>query len=74
MHTSKLLSKGQVTIPANIRKFMGIVPGDMVAYEIQGKTLKLKKVESFDSAYRAAISEILEEWNSPEDEEAFNDL
>jgi hypothetical protein len=53
---------------------MGIVPGDMVAYELQGKTLKLKKVEPFDSAYYAAISEILEEWNSPEDEEAFNDL
>jgi AbrB family looped-hinge helix DNA binding protein len=71
---SKLSSKGQVTIPADLRKAIGIEPGDIVAYELQGKSVKLKRVDPFDAAYHAAVAETLEEWNSPEDEEAFNDL
>ena len=71
---SRLSTKGQVTIPADLRRAIGIEPGDIVAYELQGKSVKLKKVEPFDAAYHAAVAETLEEWNSPEDEEAFNDL
>lgn len=73
-HVSKLSTKGQITIPADLRKAIGIEPGDIVAYELQGKSVKLKRVEPFDAAYLAAVVETLEEWNSPEDEEAFNDL
>ena len=73
-HLSKLSTKGQITIPANLRKAVGIEPGDMVAYELQGKSIKLKRVEPFDAAYHAAVAETLEEWSSPEDEEAFDDL
>ena len=73
-HVSKLSTKGQVTIPADLRKAIGIEPGDIVAYELQGKSVKLKRIEPFDAAYHAAVAETLEEWNSPEDEEAFNDL
>jgi len=71
---SKLSAKGQVTIPAELRKAIGIEPGDIVAYELEGKSVKLKRVDPFDAAYHVAIAETLEEWNSPEDEEAFNDL
>ncbi len=74
MHVSKLSSKGQVTIPLEIRKAMGIKPGDLVAYELQGQFVKLKRITPFDAAFHSAISETLQEWNSPEDEEAFNDL
>jgi antitoxin PrlF len=74
MNISKISTKGQVTIPANIREALGIEPGDLIAYELQGKTVKLKKIEPFDAAYHSAIAETLEEWNSPEDEKAFNDL
>ncbi len=73
-HVSKLSTKGQITIPADLRKAIGIEPGDMVAYKLQGKSVKLKRVEPFDAAYHAAVAETLEEWNSPGDEEAFNDL
>ena len=73
-HVSKLSTKGQVTIPATIRKAMGIKPGDLIVYELQGKSIKLKMIKPFDTAYHAAVSETLEEWNSPKDEEAFNDL
>ena len=71
---SKLSSKGQITIPASIRTAMSLEPGDFIAYDLNGKIVKLKKIEPFDAAYHAAIAETLEEWTSPEDEEAFNDL
>jgi antitoxin PrlF len=74
MEFSKISIKGQVTIPANIRKAMGIEPGDLISYELKGKSVNLKKIEPFDVAYHSAISETLDEWNSPEDDEAFNDL
>ena len=73
-HVSRLSTKGQVTIPVDLRKAIGIEPGDMVVYELQGKSVKLKRVDPFDAAYHAAVGETLEESNSPEDEEAFNDL
>ncbi len=71
-YISKLSTKGQVTIPANIRKAIGIEPGDLISYELQGKSIKLKRIEPFDAAYHTSVSETLEEWNSPEDEEAFS--
>ncbi len=74
MHVSKLSAKGQVTIPIEIRKAMGIEPGDLLAYELHGQFVKLKRIIPFDTAFHSAISETLEEWNSPDDEEAFNDL
>jgi AbrB family looped-hinge helix DNA binding protein len=74
MHVSKISAKGQITIPAKIRLALGTRPGDLIAYELEGKTVRLKKVEPFDAAYHAAVAETLEEWNSPEDEEAFRDL
>ena len=74
MHVSKLSAKGQVTIPIEIRKALGIKPGDLVAYELHGQHVRLKSIKPFDAAFHSAVSETLEEWNSPEDEEAFNDL
>lgn len=74
MHVSKLSAKGQVTIPLEIRRALGIEPGDLVAYEIQGQHVKLKRIAPFDAAFHSAVSETLEEWNSLDDEEAFDDL
>ena len=74
MHVSKLSAKGQVTIPLEIRRALGIEPGDLISYEIHGQSVKLSRIAPFDSAFHSAVSETLEEWNSPEDEEAFNDL
>ncbi len=74
MYVSKLSAKGQITIPIEIRKAIRIEPGDFVAYELQGQFVKLRRITPFDAAFHSAISETLQEWNSPEDEEAFNDL
>ena len=74
MNVSKISIKGQITIPVNIRQAMEIEPGDLIAYELQGKTVKLKKIDPFDAAFHSAVAETLEEWNSAEDNEAFDDL
>lgn len=74
VYTSKLSSKGQVTIPSEVRESLGLGTGDLVGYEIRGEEVVLKRVEPFDAAFHAALSATLEEWGSPEDEEAFRDL
>ncbi len=74
MKYSRLSSKGQVTIPKAVREELGLEPGDLVAYVVGDGGVRLERVEPFDAAYHAAISEALEEWASPEDDEAFGDL
>ncbi len=74
MLASKLSSKGQVTIPKEVREKVGLEPGDLVAYEVQDGVVTLKRVEPFDAAFHRAVTETLDEWATPEDDEAFRDL
>ena len=74
MHISKISSKGQVTLPKEVREAAGLQPGDMIAYEINGDVITLRNVEPFDVAFHAALSNTLDEWATPEDEKAFRDL
>ena len=73
-YQSRLSSKGQVTIPVEVREKLHLEPGDSVIYEIEGERAVLRRAEPFDIAYHAALIETLDEWASPEDEEAFRDL
>ncbi len=72
--TSRLSSKGQVTIPAQVRKALQLSPGDLVVYEVRGEKAFLKRAEPFDAAFHLAVSETLEEWGSADDDKAFRDL
>ena len=72
---SVLSSKGQVTIPKEVRELLRLKPGDFVIYEIGGDdTVTLRRVEPYDAAFHLAVSDTLEEWGTEEDEEAFRDL
>jgi antitoxin PrlF len=43
-NTMRITSKGQVTIPLEIRERMGLLPESEVEFEIEGNTVRLKKV------------------------------
>ncbi len=74
MQTSKLSRKGQITLPKEARQAIGAQPGDTIAYELEGKVVKVSRLEPFDAAFHAALSSTLGEWATEADEEAFRDL
>jgi AbrB family looped-hinge helix DNA binding protein len=74
VQTSRISAKGQVTLPRRVRAALGVGPGDVVAYEVEGGSVRVKKLEPFDAEFHAAVSKTLDEWGSDEDEQAFRDL
>jgi AbrB family looped-hinge helix DNA binding protein len=45
---SKLTSKGQTTIPREVRDKLALKPGDLIAFEMQGDAVQIRKVEPLD--------------------------
>lgn len=72
--TSKVSAKGQITIPKKIRETLGAAPGDLIAYEVVGNIVTLKRIGPLDAAYHTALSQTLNEWNSADDDESFRGL
>lgn len=72
---AKMSSKGQVTVPAEIRRALNVNQGDTLVWETTSDgQVSVKRVEPLDLDYLAAMSGTLSEWNSVEDDEAFRDL
>ncbi len=44
----KVMAKGQVTIPKNVRTVLGVEPGDRVTFIVEGKDVRV--MNSFDYA------------------------
>ena len=74
LQRSRISSKGQITLPKEVRQAIGVNPGDVVEYAIEGNTVRLRRLEPFDLAFHEALSGTLDEWASAEDEEAFRAL
>jgi antitoxin PrlF len=74
MLTSRISSKGQVTLPKKVRDELSVHTGDTLVYEVQGNVVTVRKVEPFDTGWHEALSSTLSEWSSPEDDEAYSDL
>ena len=75
MDISSVTEKGQATIPASIRKRLGIKKGDKVLFRMERGKAVLRKVDPVDWGYLKMAEETLkEEWLSPEDCEAYDDL
>ena len=74
-YLAKLSSKGQVTVPAEVRKSLYLKTGDILAWEIQSNgQISVRRVEPVDVDYLSALNGTLSEWNSEEDDEAYRDL
>ena len=74
MVTSTLTSKNQTTIPAKVREFLDLKPGDRLGFEIEDGIVVLKKVSALDLELARALQATLSEWGSKHDEEAYRDL
>lgn len=72
--TSRLTSKGQATIPVEVRKALRLSEGDSVLFEMAKGKVTLRRADPLDRAFLKLAESAFEEWNSPEDEAAFRDL
>jgi len=39
--TAKVMAKGQVTIPKDIRKILGVASGDRISFIVEGSTVRI---------------------------------
>jgi AbrB family looped-hinge helix DNA binding protein len=72
--TSRITSKGQTTIPHEVRQKLSLRPGDVLVYEVDRDEVRVRKQAPLDLAYLRAVQTTLSEWDSPEDAAAFDDL
>ena len=71
---SKLTKKYQATVPKAVRKKLKLNAGDVIAFEIDKDIIKLRKATPIDVEFSSALVPTLSEWESQNDEEAYNDL
>ena len=74
MDISVVSSKGQVTIPKVVLEALGIKPGDLVSWELEGDSLHLRLLSGGDQAFAQSLQAGLSEWASDTDETTFADL
>jgi antitoxin PrlF len=73
---SRVTKKYQATIPAPVRKRLGLKPGDSILFEESKPTgaIILRRAELIDLEYLEAMEGTLSEWNSENDDRAYRDL
>jgi antitoxin PrlF len=72
---ARITAKGQTTIPRDVRVALHIVPGDLIAWEVEANgTATMRRVLPMDIEYLRAIEGTLTEWAGPADEEAYREL
>jgi len=72
---AKVTSKGQTTIPADIRAALRIKPGDLIIWEMSDDcSARIRRVQPLDIEYLKAVEGTLSEWAGAADEEAYREL
>jgi len=71
---SKLTKKYQATVPEVVRSKLELKAGDVIAFEIDNEIIKIRKARPIDIEFSFALVPTLSEWESQNDEEAYNDL
>jgi antitoxin PrlF len=74
LHTSKLTTKYQATVPTSVRKVLQLKAGDVLGFEINGDEVKLRRATPLDLAFTEALASTLPEWGSKEDDTTFKSL
>ena len=72
---AKITSKGQTTIPADIRAALQVGPGDKLAWEVlEAGVVQVRRVQPLDMEFLQAMEGTRDEWAGAADEEAYRDL
>ena len=72
---AKITTKGQTTIPQEIRAALHVKPGDLIAWEVgEDGTATVRRVQPLDVDYLRAVEATLSEWGGSADEEAYAEL
>jgi antitoxin PrlF len=75
MKMSRLTTKYQATVPADVRSALGLKAGDAIEWVVEGGVAKVRKARDVDWAWmKLSEAAFAEDWLSPEDEEAWRDL
>ena len=67
--TSTLSSKGQTTIPARIRRELAINEGDTIRYEVEGYSVRMRKITPLDREWVLGVESTLTEWAGDDDDD-----
>jgi AbrB family looped-hinge helix DNA binding protein len=71
---SRLTQKYQATIPAEVRRALGLKQGDVIQFDVDGDRVSIRKQTRADRAYLEALEATLPEWSSTYDDEAYAEL
>lgn len=71
---SKLTKKYQATVPEIVRSKLKLKAGDVIAFDLENETVKIRKARPIDIEFASALVPTLSEWESENDEEAYRDL
>jgi antitoxin PrlF len=66
---STLSQKGQTTIPQAIRETLGVKEGDILTYEVEGASVRIRRLEKIDTEWARALENTLTEWNGDSDDD-----
>ena len=69
-----LTAKGQVTVPKAVRDALGLKRGDVLSWELDDQSVRLRVVSPIDVDYLRGVEASLSEWASDADEAAFAGL
>jgi AbrB family looped-hinge helix DNA binding protein len=74
---TRITTKYQTTVPAEVRERLGLGRGDFVEFLIEGSSVRLRKAKRRlpdEVAFKLAQMAAMSDWDTPEDDEAFRDL
>ena len=74
LELSRLNAKGQVTVPQAIRAALGLQPGDLLGWELDKQSVRIRLVSSVDLNHLRGVEASLSEWSTDADEAAFAGL
>ena len=67
--TSKITSKGQVTVPKKVRESLGLKEGDSLGYEVNEDNAVIRRIPKIDVEWANSIENTLTEWVDELDDE-----